>query len=142
MATWQEFAAAAPDLATPVRARLTATKHHVLATLRKDGAPRVSGTEVDFTDDGHLRLGSMADARKGHDLKRNGRFALHANPGDGSMDDGDAKLAGIATALPTEGADDLFELDIREATLTTVENDELVVRFWTPEGGAREIRRK
>lgn len=142
MATWQEFADAAPDLAAPVRARLTATKHHVLATLRKDGAPRASGTEVDFTDDGHLRLGSMANARKGADLKRDGRFALHANPGDGSMDGGDAKLAGIATALPTEGADDLFELDIREVTLTTVENDELVVRFWTPEGGVREIRRK
>ena len=142
MATWQQFAASAPDLAAPVRTRLTATKHHVLATLRKDGAPRVSGTEVDFTDDGHLRLGSMAKALKGNDLKRDSRFALHANPGDGSMDGGDAKLSGVATALPTEGADDLFELDIHEVVLTTVENDEMVVRFWTPEGGTREIRRK
>ncbi|MEZ0112218.1 hypothetical protein ABH920_006237 [Catenulispora sp. EB89] len=142
MATWQQFADAAPDLATAVRARLTATKHHVLATLRKDGAPRVSGTEVDLTEDGHLRLGSMADARKGKDLKRDGRFALHANPGDGSMDAGDAKLSGVATALPGAGPDDAFELDLREVVLTTVENDELVIRLWTPEGGAREIRRK
>ncbi len=141
MATWQQFADAAPDLAAPVRARLTATKHHVLATLRKDGAPRVSGTEVDFTEDGHLRLGSMTDALKGKDLKRDGRFAVHANPGDGSMDGGDAKLSGVATALPAEGSD-LFELDLREVVLTTVENDELVIRFWTPEGGVREIRRK
>jgi len=93
MATWQQFADAAPDLAAAVRARLTATKHHVLATLRKDGAPRVSGTEVDLTEDGHLRLGSMSEALKGKDLRRDGRFALHANPGDGSMDDGDAKLS-------------------------------------------------
>ena len=141
MATWQQFADAAPDLAAPVRARLTATKHHVLATLRKNGAPRVSGTEVDFTEDGHLRLGSMANARKGEDLKRDGRFALHANPGDGSMDGGDAKLSGLATALAAEDSD-LFDLDLREVVLTTVENDELVVRFWTPEGGLREIRRK
>ena len=141
MATWHQFADSAPDLAARVRARFTAAKHHVLATLRKDGAPRVSGTEVGFTEDGHLRLGSMPDALKGKDLKRDGRFSLHANPGDGSMDGGDAKLSGIATALPNEGSD-LFELDIREAVLTTVENDELVIRFWTPEGGLREIHRK
>ena len=141
MATWQQFADSAPGLAAPVRARFAATKHHVLATLRKDGAPRVSGTEADFTDDGHLRIGSMSDARKGADLKRDGRFALHANPGDGSMDGGDAKLSGIAIALPNEGSD-LFELDIREVVHTTVENDELVIRFWTPEAGVREIRRK
>jgi hypothetical protein len=141
MATWQHFADTAPDLATAVRARFEAAKHHVLATLRHDGAPRVSGTEVVFTDDGHLRIGSMSDARKGKDLKRDPRFALHANPGDASMDDGDAKLSGLATALPDQGADDLFELDLREVVLTSVENDQLVIRFWTPEGGVREIRR-
>jgi hypothetical protein len=145
MATWQQFADSAPDFAAQVRARFTATKHHVLATLRKDGSPRVSGTEADFTEEGHLRLGSMPDALKGRDLKRDGRFALHANPGDGSMDGGDAKLSGIATSLPNEGSD-LFELDIREVVLTTVEDNELVVRFWVAEGGGgggvREIRRK
>ena len=142
MATWQQFAESAPELAPPVRARLEATKHHVLATLRKDGAPRVSGTEIVLTEDDHLRTGSMADAVKGRDLKRDGRFALHANPGDGSMDGGDAKLSGVAASLPSDDDSDLFELDIREAVLTTVENDELVIRFWTPEGGGREIRRK
>jgi len=141
MATWQEFAESAPDLATAVRARFVATKHHVLATLRRDGSPRVSGTEVDFTDDGHLRLGSMPDALKGKDLKRDSRFAVHANPGDGSMDGGDAKLSGVATALPNEGSD-LFELDIREVVLTTVEDNALRIRFWTPEKGVRDIRRK
>jgi hypothetical protein len=141
MATWQQFADSAPDLASQVRARFTATKHHVLATLRKDGAPRVSGTETDFTEDGHLRMGSMPDALKGKDLKRDNRFALHANPGDGSMDGGDAKIAGFAGSLPNEGSD-LFELDIREVVLTTVEDDQLVVRFWTAGGGVRVIRRE
>ena len=144
MATWQQFADSAPDLAAKVRARLTATKHHVLATLRKDGSPRVSGTEVDFTDDGRLRFGSMANARKGEDLKRDPRFALHANPGDGSMDGGDAKLSGVVIELPSQDPEgsDLFEIDLREVVLTTVENDELVVRLWTAEAGVREIRRK
>jgi len=141
MATWQQFAEAAPDLAAPVRARFTATKHHVLATLRRDGAPRVSGTEVDFDSAGRLRLGSMPDAMKGRDLKRDGRFALHANPGDGSMDGGDSKISGVAVEVPNEDSD-LFDLDILEAVHTTVENDELVIRFWRPDGGVREIRRK
>lgn len=140
MATWRQFAESAPDLAGPVRARFTATKHHVLATLRRDGAPRVSGTEVDFDAEGRLRLGSMPDAVKGKDLKRDGRFALHANPGDGSMDGGDSKIAGVATEVPNEGSD-LFDLDIREVVHTTVENDQLVIRFWTPDGGVREVRR-
>jgi hypothetical protein len=123
-----------------VKARFTATKHHVLATLRRDGSPRVSGTEVDFAAEGRLQLGSMADAVKGTDLKRDGRFALHANPGDGSMDGGDSKISGIATAVPAENSD-LFDLDIREVVHTTVENDQLVIRFWTPDNGVREIRR-
>ncbi|NUR25037.1 MAG: pyridoxamine 5'-phosphate oxidase family protein [Catenulispora sp.] len=141
MATWQQFAESAPDLATAVKARFTATKHHVLATLRRDGAPRVSGTEVDFDDAGRLRLGSMPDAVKGRDLKRDGRFALHANPGDGSMDGGDSKIAGLATEVPNEGSD-LFDLDIREVVHTTVEDDQLRIRFWTPEAGLREVWRK
>ena len=48
MATWEDFEQEAPEPAALVRARFEAEKHHVLATLRKDGSPRVSGTEVDF----------------------------------------------------------------------------------------------
>ena len=148
MATWQQFQDSAPDLAAAVKARFTATKHHVLATLRRDGSPRVSGTEVVFDGDGRLRLGSMADAVKGKDLKRDGRFALHANPGDGSMDGGDSKISGVAIEVPAEGSNDgsddgsdLFELDINEVVHTTVENDQLVIRFWRPDNGVQEIRR-
>ena len=142
MATWKEFADSAPDLAAPVRVRLERTKAHVLATIRANGAPRVSGSEIEFTEDGHLRIGSMANARKGADLKRDPRFALHANPGDGSMEGGDSKLAGVVIVLPTDGPHDSFELDLREVVHTTVENDELVQQVWTPDGGVREIRRK
>ncbi|MGB6049275.1 MAG: pyridoxamine 5'-phosphate oxidase family protein, partial [Rhodococcus sp. (in: high G+C Gram-positive bacteria)] len=99
MATWTEFATAAPAMSAAVAARLTAHKHHVLATLRKDGSPRVSGTEVVFTEDGLLRLDSMPNALKAVDLQRDPRFALHANPGHHTMDGGDAKLSGTAVEL-------------------------------------------
>lgn len=139
MATWREVESAVPGLAGAVRARFVATKHHVLATLRQDGSPRVSGTEVDFEGD-DMRLGSMAGAVKARDLRRDGRFSIHANPGDGSMDRGDAKVAGVAIELPSEDSH-LFRLDIREVVHTSIDGDRLVVRWWTPEAGLREIRR-
>ncbi|MEV5650230.1 pyridoxamine 5'-phosphate oxidase family protein [Nocardia sp. NPDC052254] len=122
-----------------VRAQFEATKHHVLATLRTDGSPRVSGTEVGFDGD-EIQLGSMPDAVKARDLQRDGRFTIHANPGDGSMGGGDGKVAGIAVEVPNEGSH-LFRLDIHEVVHTTVENKQLLIRWWTPEGGLREIRR-
>jgi hypothetical protein len=161
MASWNEFETDAPDLARAVRARFEATKHHVLAGLRKDGSPRVSGTEVDFVG-GEMTLGSMPGAVKGRDLKRDGRFALHANPGDGSMEGGDSKLAGVAVQVPNphaaesdsesesasasaEGVPsdaDFFRLDISEVVHTSVQDDALLIQTWRPGEGVREIRRK
>src|ERR687891_293156 len=98
MATWRQFETEAPELAAAVRARFETTKHHVLATLRRDGSPPGSGTEVDFHD-GDLTVGSMWEAVKARDLQRDGRFAIHANPGDGSLAGGDAKVAGVAVEV-------------------------------------------
>lgn len=98
MVTWKQFEDEAPELARVVRAQLTATKHHVLATLRADGSPRVSGTEVDVDGD-HLALSSMPEARKAHDLQRDPRYALHNNPGDGTMTLPDVKISGRAVEV-------------------------------------------
>lgn len=84
----------------------------MLAAVRHDGAPQVSGTEVELTEK-DLRFGSMADAVKVRDLQRDGRCALHANPGDGSMDGGDGKVSGIAVEIPVRDGNS-FRLDIRE----------------------------
>ena len=77
-----------------MEARLRAHRHRVLATLRRDGSPRVSGTEVQLHDDGPaagmLLLGSMPRSRKGADMAHDPRVALHSNPGDGSMVGADA----------------------------------------------------
>ncbi|WP_046469043.1 pyridoxamine 5'-phosphate oxidase family protein [Allosalinactinospora lopnorensis] len=150
--TWRQFADEAPDLAAAVRARFEAAKHHVLATLRKDGAPRVSGTEVSYHGP-DLAIGSMPGALKARDLQRDGRFGLHANPGDGSMEGGDAKISGIAVEVtdPAELAEyamdappgpfHLFRLLLTDAVVTSVEEDRLVIRAWRPGRGVTEFRR-
>ncbi len=121
-------------MAAAVEARFRSAIHHVLATVRVDGSPRVSGTEVDFRDDGGLALGSMAGARKAEDLLRDPRFALHAHPGDGSMAGGDAKLAGRAVEVEHGGEHHLFQLEIGEAVLTSLhpDGDRLVIETWRP----------
>ncbi|WP_032406549.1 pyridoxamine 5'-phosphate oxidase family protein [Rhodococcoides fascians] len=155
MTTWNEFSAAAPILASAVRARFTAHKHHVLATLRADGSPRVSGTEVEFVDTGVLRLGSMLDAAKARDLQRDGRFALHSNPGHHSMEGGDAKISGIAAeitdpavlqpifdATPGELVPyHVFDLDIGEVVLTSLVDDHMQIDIWRPGTKVRTVTR-
>ncbi|MGH8993165.1 MAG: pyridoxamine 5'-phosphate oxidase family protein [Acidimicrobiia bacterium] len=156
MATWTQFAAEAPDLAAAVRARFEATKHHVLASLRRDGSPRVSGTEVDYHGD-ELTVGSMWEAVKARDLQRDGRFAVHANPGDSSMSGGDAKLAGVAVEIddeekrayidandPPPGPFHLFRLDLREVVLTSLhpDGDRLVIETWRPGEPVRRTERR
>jgi hypothetical protein len=137
MATWQAFAAAAPSLADRVHQRFTSAETHILATLRRDGSPRVSGSEVDFRD-GSLYVGSMLDAVKARDLLRDGRFAIHAAPGDPAAG-GDAKLAGVATEVTdpallagVQGGEPshLFHLDVREAVLTWVADNTLFAESW------------
>ncbi|WP_020418764.1 pyridoxamine 5'-phosphate oxidase family protein [Amycolatopsis sp. ATCC 39116] len=143
MANWREFEEQAPALAAAVRERLTAAETHVLATLRRDGSPRVSGTEVDLREP-ELYIGSMWGARKARDLQRDGRFALHAFPSG----EGDAKLSGVAIEVTEKAVLDaiqgdmqpshLFRLELQQAVLTTVEGDKLVATTWWP---GREVVR-
>ncbi len=146
MATWREFETAAPAMARAVAARFAAHKHHVLATIRRDGSPRVSGTEVEFLADGTLRLGSMLHALKARDLRRDPRFAIHSNPGHHSMDGGDAKFAGVAVELTDPDALDaifaamppelvpyhVFDLDLTEVVLTSLVDDHMQIELWRP----------
>lgn len=133
--SWPRFVAEAPDLAARVEARLRSSKHHILATLRRDGSPRVSGTEVDFRATGELAIGTGSEAVKARDLQRDSRFALHAHPGDGSLDGGDAKLAGRAVAIEHDDGDhSVFQFDLEEVVLTSLNEarDRLVIESWRP----------
>jgi hypothetical protein len=155
MPAWEHFEAEAPALAARVRARLEAHTHKTLATLRRDGSPRISGTEAVFRD-GELWIGSMWQARKARDLLRDPRFALHSGSDDPPGWTGDAKLAGRAEAVldpervaeingaAAEGRPShLFRLDLEE--VSTVELDAsrtaIVIEVWIPGGGVRTIKR-
>ncbi len=81
MHSWRDVEQQAPELATRAREFFAATQHKTLATLRRDGSPRISGIEADFRD-GELWLGCMWHSLKALDLRRDPRFALHS----GSVD--------------------------------------------------------
>jgi hypothetical protein len=155
MPSWSEFEAEAPALAERVRARLDAHTHKTIATVRSDGSPRISGTEIEFRD-GELWIGSMWQARKARDLQRDPRFALHSGSDDPPDWPGDAKLAGVAEEIvdpervketggdeAPPGPSHLFRLDLHEVS-TVALNDErnaLMIEVWTPERGVRTIKR-
>ena len=155
MASWTEVEAEAPVIAAVARGFLDSHVHKTIATLRRDGSPRISGTETTFRD-GELWIGSMWDARKARDLRRDPRFALHSGSDEPSEWQGDAKLAGVVEeitdpervreingAAAGSGPSHLFRLDLRE--VSTVGLDEartqLVIQVWTPERGVRTIKR-
>ncbi|MBK5305205.1 MAG: pyridoxamine 5'-phosphate oxidase family protein [Frankiaceae bacterium] len=146
MSSWQQFEADAPDLARRVRERFAARKHCTMATLRRDGSPRISGTEVEITD-GELRIGSMPGAVKAKDLLRDPRLAIHSatvDPPDGNPAawDGEAKVAGTAVVRPSLDDSHAFAVDVTEVVLTHLDDagTQLVITSWHPDRGVREIR--
>jgi hypothetical protein len=147
---WQDVEQAEPEFAQRVRTLFDAHRHKTIATLRADGSPRISGIEAVF-EDGELVFGSMPNARKGADLRRDPRFALHSatvDPVEGSEAQwpGEAKISGRAIAARPfiEGADgDRFHADIAEVVHTHLNEKAtmLVVEWWTPRHGLRRIER-
>jgi Pyridoxamine 5'-phosphate oxidase len=148
---WKAIEQAEPEFARRVQELFDAGRHKTIATLRADGSPRVSGIECEFAD-GELRFGSMTGARKGADLERDPRFALHGptfHPEEGKEGDwpGEAKIAGRAIpagAVTTDQADgQAFVAHITEVVITglNAEANKLVVEYWTPERGLRRVER-
>lgn len=155
MASWAEIAAAEPKFAHAVQSVFDTHKHKVLATLRKDGAPRLSGIEATFVA-GEVWLGMMPNSLKALDLRRDPRLALHSATVDVELLLGDAKLSGLAVEVtgpdawkvlnleadPADGSH-LFRIDVTEVSLTRIgePRDHLVIESWTPERGLRSERR-
>ncbi len=150
MTAWQDVERAEPEFAQRVRGLFDAHRHKTIATLRADGSPRISGIEAAF-EDGELAFGSMPNARKGADLRRDPRFALHSatvDPVEGSEAQwpGEAKISGrvIYAGPTTEGPDgDRFYAHIAEVVHTHLNERAtmLVVEWWTPTNGLRRIER-
>ena len=143
MASWTEFEAEAPELAARVRERLDAHGHKTIATIRRDGSPRISGTETEFSD-GELWIGSMLDALKARDLQRDPRFALHSASDDPDVWSGDAKLAGVAEEVSAPGASShRFRLDLHEVSTVGLDEERkhLIIDVWKPGQGVRTMKR-
>ncbi|GII04490.1 pyridoxamine 5'-phosphate oxidase family protein [Planobispora takensis] len=150
MTAWHEIEQAEPEFAQRVRASFDARRHKTLATVRADGSPRISGIEAAF-EEGELVFGSMPNSRKGADLRRDPRFALHSatvDPVEGSEAQwpGEAKISGRAlfAGATTEGPEgDRFRADITEVVHTHLDEKAtmLVVEWWTPAHGLRRTER-
>ena len=150
MTAWRDFEQAEPDFAGRVRALFDAHRHKTIATVRADGSPRISGIESVF-EDGELVFGSMPNARKGADLRRDPRFALHSatvDPvtGEEAKWPGEAKISGraIAAGPITEGPEgEQFHADIAEVVHTHLDEKAtvLVVEWWTPARGLQRVER-
>ena len=113
MASWTEFAAAAPRIAEIFRRRHAATGSLcMLGTLRPDGFPRISPMEPRFFED-TLWIGGMPGTAKFRDLLRDPRFCLHTATVDTWVGEGDAKVWGTVVEVSDEAlharyADDLY----------------------------------
>ncbi len=148
MASWAEFESAEPEFASRVRKLVTLRKHLTMATLRSDGSPRISGTEVEFAD-GELRIGSMPRAVKAMDLRRDPRVAIHGPTNDPPPNKpagwkGEAKIAGRAREVDS-GSDALrFLIDVHEVVITRLNEagNRLVVESWNPGRGYRSMERE
>jgi Pyridoxamine 5'-phosphate oxidase len=154
MASWAEISAADPDFAARAQALLDARTHKTLATLRRDGSPRISGTETNFRD-GEVWIGSMWQAVKALDLQRDPRYALHSgsdDPAAGWL--GDAKIAGRAEEITDPdrvrevngsevGTSHLFRLDITELVVVHLSDDRkrLVIDSWHEGRGLSSLTR-
>jgi hypothetical protein len=150
MASWREFAAAEPEMAA-LGAQLISNKTFqvaYLATLRKDGGPRVHPVCPVLTSD-HIYLAIGPESPKLADLRRDGRYMLHAMPG---KDDAEFNIRGRATEANDAGThaeveqaassvglnvmprEVIFRLDIEQAATT----------YWEHVGqpNTRPIRRR
>jgi len=150
MVRWAEVCQEVPDFAARVQAAFERNRHMTLATVRRDGSPRISGTEIRF-DDGELLVGMMAQSRKAFDLLRDPRIAIHgptADPPDEPREwVGEGKVAGRAIEVPNDDPEDdshAFRIDVEEVVFTHINDagDRLVIESWHPGRGIEVVERE
>jgi hypothetical protein len=161
MSSWNAVEHEATDLADLARRRIEAHGLALVATIRADGSPRVSGVEPLFAG-GELWFGMMPGSRKGADLARDPRFALHNATVDKDVVEGDVKVAGRAMAVedaatkgaflaafeaatgyaPPPGAFDLFRAEVTEVVTIRPAEDHLVIESWHEGRGRQRVERR
>jgi hypothetical protein len=160
MASWRDFEREASDLAKDIQRRFDSSGLGLLATLRRDGSPRITAIET-FFGAGELWLGMMGGSLKARDLQHDPRCALHAATIDKDVKDGDAKVAGVAVEVTDEagirafveatreaiGMDPpepfhAFTLDVREASTMRPAGDHLELEIWREGRGVEHVDRR
>jgi nitroimidazol reductase NimA-like FMN-containing flavoprotein (pyridoxamine 5'-phosphate oxidase superfamily) len=149
VATWADVGAGAPDLAREGERLLRAFTLAYLATVRRDGGPRVHPVTI-TVHDGRLYAFLVRGTPKRTDLLRDARYALHSFPSfPGGTTDSyvDEELVVFGTARPVEDAatraavaavhndtvhegDLLFELDVDRAQHKTRRDGNAIYSRW------------
>jgi hypothetical protein len=158
VATWEEFAAAEPDLATRGRQLLLIQDPDApnegglgyLATVRADGGPRVHPISPAIND-GRLYAFIVRTSPKRRDLLRDSRYALHSWPlpfeaesfndeefyltGSATLVEDEAVRARIAKAVGDNVATgDVFELDVERVLHKSRPGGTLTYAKWPSRG--------
>lgn len=145
--SWRLFEAQNAELAAFGAARLHGQVAY-LATVRKDGSPRVHPV-TPIIGEGYLFVFMEPNSPKGHDLRRDGRYAMHCGVGDPSGAGGEFTIRGQARFVeepelralavrlaPYSPAERyiLFELGLEEAASTVYEGEGISRQRWKREG--------
>ena len=141
--SWQLLQDQDPDLAQFGAERLNGQVAY-LATVRQDGSPRVHPV-TPIIGQGHLFVFMEPTSPKGHDLRRDGRYALHCSVSDSTGASGEFNVSGqaqwvdnselraLAAQLASYTPADryiLFELTVESAASTVYSNDQVLRSQW------------
>ena len=148
--SWRDFEEADPDLASSGVERLS-EGFAFLATTKRDGSPRVHPV-TPIVGRGRLFVFMAPTSPKGHDLRRDGRYALHSAVGSpeegqaeflvtgraGLVDDpASREVAAELSRYPPPDGDVLFEMDVEAALFTVYEGKKPARRRWNRDPGLR-----
>ncbi len=160
---WKGFERSAPKLALQVRRTFDRNGLALVGTIRRDGSPRISPTEVFFLPD-ELLVGMMRGSKKALDLLRDPRCVVHSTISDPNGSEPEAKLycravAGDAKVRssysrayarrwkrspPESFPAYTFAMDLKSVAFIRYDTRKsiMVLQHWTPEGGLKETRQE
>lgn len=143
--SWKQFEENAEEMAAFGKSRFGSSVAY-LATIRKDGSPRVHPV-TPIIGEGHLLLFMEPTSPKGHDLRRDPRYALHNAVEDNDGGGGEFYVMGKATYVESPALREiaakhgftpkdhyiLFEFSVERAFQNVYENDQPNIKRWQAE---------
>ena len=151
--SWHDLETWAPEIARLGEERLDQARVALLATLRRDGSPRISPVEP-YLSQGHLLFGAMSWSLKTRDLLRDSRCVLHSAVTGPDEGEGELKLYGRAIEADDQIRDScqgwwlerprgnatVFVLDVEQAAFISwdTERGQMIVRRWSAQRGYAE----